>query len=170
MVVIAAVHCVCLSNSMFVFTQHFLRVQAGVWRVHAGLVSAVPRHPHWRGELSSHAHVSVRERGILCLVTSGLYPALLKQTESCPGLAVIWLRKWNSHAVRLIWPWICLWWFYRRRQNYSEIVKVWFKGALCYVVSAIIDRILYTVLFQLSSEIFQILILFKFEAVSVWLQ
>ena len=34
---------------MLVFPQHFLRVQAGVWGVHAGLVPAVPRHPYRLG-------------------------------------------------------------------------------------------------------------------------
>lgn len=75
--------CYCLSDAVFVLTQHFLRVQAGVWGVHAGLVPAVPGHPHWRGELSSYPPLSVR--AIVCL--AWITPSFIKAAWKLPGIS-----------------------------------------------------------------------------------
>lgn len=62
---------VCDGTSSQVSNLHFLRVQAGVWGVHAGLVPAVPRHPHRRGELSSYPPLSTHCFLPVCVQTAG---------------------------------------------------------------------------------------------------
>lgn len=74
-----------VSVAVCVLFQYLLRLQAGVWGVHAGIVPAVPRHPHRRGELSSSASLQVRAESLcsfpLLINKLGLY--ILLQGAPC---------------------------------------------------------------------------------------
>lgn len=76
----------CLSIGVSVFSQRFLRVQAGVWGVHAGLVPAVPRHPYWTRRLSSYTPLSVSGLSF-CLAASGFISSSNKAAWKLPRIS-----------------------------------------------------------------------------------
>lgn len=91
-------------NWMFVSLQHLLRVQAGVWGVHAGLVPAVPGHPHRGGELPSHPRLSVRDylTNYECLVICFVKSLWEDNLDYCPLKKFSWKLLECEHVLKEI--------------------------------------------------------------------